>query len=142
MIKDSSEEKDPLTSSHVSAVFEDCLFREGEDTSDAVVAEGVIATFGFHPQRLVGHKAEIGAMLAELPSDFQLNGGGGGWSFLNACLRRDGEQWTGEHRVMEQLFALGLAVGYVTCLLPREVWPALPGGMPYYAVAVPHAVTP
>jgi len=35
---------------------------------------------------------------------------------------------------MEKLFLLGLAIEKVKCLMPREVWPALPGGMPYYVI--------
>lgn len=135
------EDTSVLTPQHVHAVFEDCLFRDGEDTSAAVLAEGIMSTAGFHPARLAGHKDEIRAMLAELPDDFHMSGGGG-MSFLNACTRRDGELWTGEHRTMELLFQLGMATGLVTCLLPREVWPALPGGMPYYAVVSTPEETP
>jgi hypothetical protein len=122
-----------LTSEHVRHVFADCLFRDGEDTTGAVMAEGIVITAGFHPTRLVSHSDEIRAMLAELPNAFHA-GKGGGWSFLNACMTRDGEQWTGEHATMEQLFLLGMAAGLVSCLLPREMWDALPGGMPYYVV--------
>jgi hypothetical protein len=35
---------------------------------------------------------------------------------------------------MEHLFQLGLAAGYVKPLLPREMWAAFPGGVPYYVV--------
>jgi hypothetical protein len=72
-------------------------------------------------------------MLAELPDMFK-ESGGGGWSFLNACDDRHGNQWTGLHQRMEQLFQLGIGIDKVECQLPREVWPALPGGMPYYIV--------
>ena len=54
-------------------------------------------------------------------------------SFLNACMTQSGEHW-GEHPSMDTLFVLGMAVGYVTCLLPRDSWKNLPGGMPYYQV--------
>jgi hypothetical protein len=73
-------------------------------------------------------------MLAELPDPFHDADIGGGGSFLQACNRQDGVQWTTEHRVMEQLFLLGIATGFVICQLPRWVWPVLPGGMPYYVV--------
>jgi len=56
-------------------------------------------------------------------------------SFLNACQDRNGNQWTDLHQRMEQLFVLGQAAGFVSCLLPRDMWAALPGGMPYYVVS-------
>lgn len=117
----------------VNAIFVDCLFKEGEDTSKHIKAEGVVRNVGFHPERLESHKAEILAMLDELPDEFKKSGGGG-MSFLNACNDKHGNQWTGLHQRMEQLFQLGIGVGKVKCLMPREMWSVLPGGMPYYAV--------
>jgi hypothetical protein len=122
-----------LDSDRVSAVFMDCLFRAGEDASKYVLAEGITINVGFHSERLESHRAEIEAMLAELPDEFQKSHGGG-WSFLNACNDRYGNQWTGSHQRMEQLFQLGIGIGKVKCQLPREMWPALPGGMPFYIV--------
>lgn len=72
-------------------------------------------------------------MLANLPDTFR-KGGGGGMSFLEACNDRNGTLWTGNHRSMENLFLLGLALGEVVCLLPRTMWYILPGGMPYYMI--------
>lgn len=117
----------------VNAIFMDCLFKKGEDTSKHVKAEGIVRNVGFHPERLESHKAEIEAMLDELPDEFKETGGGG-MSFLNACNDKHGNQWTGLHQRMEQLFQLGVGVGKVKSLMPREMWGVLPGGMPYYVV--------
>ncbi len=57
-------------------------------------------------------------------------------SYVDDCR---GEQWTGLHPTVDMLFTLGLAAGRVVCLMPRELWDALPGGMPYYMVRE-HAV--
>lgn len=122
-----------LRAAKVTAIFEDCLFKDGEDTSRHVKAEGVIHTVLLHPDRLKQHESEIAALLTELPIEFQ-ESGGGGMSFAHAYLDRYGNQWTGRHRVMEQLFLLGLASDKVTCLMPREAWRTLPGGLPYYMV--------
>ena len=122
-----------LTPERVSELFEKCLFQDGEDTSTAVVVEGIVANVGFHPGRLAAAADEIRALLNELPEKFRENEGGG-WSFLNACMDRHDHQWTGVHSTMEQLFLLGLASGQVECLLPRELWSVLPGGMPYYMI--------
>ncbi len=122
-----------LNAERVEKVFLDCLFRNGEDTSNLVRAEGITTTVGFHPERLEGHKVEIETMLNELPDEFKKSGGGDG-SFLNACNDKHGNQWTGFHVRMEQLFQLGIAIGKVEYLMRRELWGALPGGMPYYII--------
>lgn len=122
-----------LDPQRVEAIFLDCLFRESEDTSQHVKAEGIFSNVGFHPERLARYKAEISALLDELPDEFKKTGGGG-MSFLNACNDRSGNQWTGLHKRMEQLFQLGIGIGKVECLIPRKMWTTLPGGMPYFAV--------
>ena len=122
-----------LSAGHVNTVFMDCLFRDGEDTSQHVKAEGIVRNVGFHPERLESHRAEIVAMLDELPEQFHEKSGGG-WSFLNACNDKHGNQWTSLHQTMEQLFQLGIGIGKVKSLMPREMWGGLPGGMPYYVV--------
>jgi hypothetical protein len=128
-----TETMSPLNAERVEQVFLDCLFKEGEDTTNHVKAEGIVRNVGFHPERLTSHKEEISAMLDELGDEFKKSGGGG-MSFLNACNDRHGNQWTGLHLRMEQLFQLGVGIGKVECLMPRAMWSALPGGMPYYVV--------
>lgn len=122
-----------LSTVRVRQLFLDCLFKDGEDTSSHVKAEGITSIAEFNPDRLNIHKVEIEAMLDELPDEFKKSDGGG-MSFLNACNDRHGNQWTGFHQTMEQLFQLGIAIGKVECQLPKEMWQALPGGMPYYVV--------
>lgn len=122
-----------LTATTVEGIFLACLFKEGEDTANHVKAEGIVTRVGFHPQRLEEHKAEIAELLDLLPDTFKRTGGGG-MLFLNACFDRNDVQWTGMHSAVEQLFLLGLATGKVTELMPRELWSAMPGGMPYYVI--------
>lgn len=121
-----------LTARNVESVFKYCLFRDGEDTSNPAIADGVVSKFGFHRGRLEERKAEIRELLNGLSDDFQADKGGG-MSFLNACMTRDGQQW-GEHRNVEQLLALGIASEQAKILMPREMWSMFPGGMPYFAV--------
>lgn len=122
-----------LDQGRVNEVFLNCLFKDGEDTSKHVKAEGITRNVGFHPDRLEASRVEILAMLDELPNEFK-ESVGGGYSFLEACNDKHGNQWTGLHLRMEQLFQLGIGIGKVKCLLPREMWAVLPGGMPYYVV--------
>lgn len=122
-----------LTSQAVQDIFEDVLFKEGEDTSNHVKVEGILANFGFHPERLEKHRQEIIELLNELEDSFK-EGSGGGMSFLQACNDKHGNQWTDLHRVMEQLFCLGIGIDKAQYLMPRELWSALPGGMPYIVI--------
>jgi len=124
----------------VETAFLECLYepeeiQDGQVPPNTVKVEGIMADFGFHPERLEQQRDKVKAWLKELPHEFRLKEGGG-WSFLNACNQADGVQWTGLHQRMEQLFCLGTGLGLVKCLMPRDMWPALPGGMPYYAVLV------
>jgi len=122
-----------LTSENVEKIFTDCLFRNGENTDNTKYINGIINSFGFHLDRVKKHENDIYSMLKQLPENFQKDTGGG-WSFLNACNNKDGEQWTGFHRIMEKLFVIGMACDKVQCLLPQSLWKALPGSMPYYVV--------
>lgn len=123
----------------VDAIFYDSLFRDEEvpvegAPRDAVHADGIMMSVGFHPARLESHRADVRALLGQLPEQFSDKAGMGGWTFLNACLDRDGNEWTGDQITMDKLFMLGMALGQVVSLFERELWSALPGGMPYYMV--------
>jgi len=122
-------------SSKVDTIFLDSLFTDEEiDGSNtppegAVLVEGIVSKFGFHPERLATHKDQISDLIKLMPEEFSK---GGGWSFLNLCMDKDGNQW-GEHRNMEQLVALAIATEQGKYVMPREMWSVLPGGMPYIA---------
>jgi hypothetical protein len=73
-------------------------------------------------------------MLYELPDNFQSNNKANGWSFLEACVDKNGTQWTGEPHFVELLMILGLAIGRVEYCLPKKMWSALPKGLPYFRV--------
>ncbi len=116
----------------INTILKDCLFQDGEDHSNAVIAKGITLNFGFHPKRLESHRSEVITELNDLPTEFHVDGGGG-WSFLNMCNDKAGELWTGEHRIMEQLVCLGIALKLVKEQMP-DMRDVLPGGVPYYVV--------
>lgn len=130
-----------LTTQNVDAVVRRVLYTreetgqaEGDDIPNgAVVVNGIVTKYAFHPDRLKESVEDIRSMLRQLPDVFH-KGTRDGYSFLGACNDRSGRQWTGEHRVMEALFCLGLGVGAVVELMPRDLWSILPGGVPYYGV--------
>lgn len=118
-----------LDPARVEAIFLGCLFKDGEDTSNHVAPEGITQTVKFNPDRVESHKAEIEALLDELPDQFKT-----GSSFLSASEDKRGNQWTGFHHRVEQLFQLGMAIDKVEYQLPRDAWSILPGGMPFLVV--------
>ena len=120
-----------LTSEAVTETFEKVY---DEDNGDVEVDLALGGLRRFNSKALDENKARILELLRELPEEFMKSGSGGGWSFLEAANDKHGNQWTGMHMVMAQLFGMGQAAGLVELLLPRELWAVAPGGMPYYVV--------
>lgn len=125
-----------LTAENVRAVVTDAIFRDeeisGGPPSDYIEGDGILRRFGFHPERLESHREDVHSMLQQLGDDFKAEAGGGA-SFLNMCIRADGVHWA-EQSTCADLCALGTALGLVSFPLPREVWGALPGGVPYVTI--------
>jgi hypothetical protein len=122
-----------LTAENVKNTFLNCLYKECECTEKHVKVEGVMLKIGFNPIRLKENEQHIIDMLNELPDSFKKNGGGG-MSFLNMCYDKYDEQWTGIHKNVDELVCLGLAIGKLSYLTPKDTWSVLPGGMPYLLV--------
>lgn len=122
----------------LNEMFLDCLFKADEIVDDKpiiepLIVEGVLGSFGFHAGRVKIHETEIIAMLKEMQPEF-FKSTGGGWSFLNLCQDRNGNQWTDFHKTVNELICLGIAIKKVRYLLPREMWDCFPGGMPYVQI--------
>ena len=119
-----------LTIENVEKVFFNCLFKDGEDTTNHIRVDGVVRKIGFHPERIKEYEEEIQNLLSQLPNQFSE---GGGWSFLKMPFNMDNEMW-GDQPHAEMLMGLGMAINKVRYLLPRELWIGLPGGVPYVTV--------
>lgn len=125
-----------LTIENVQAILKSCLYRDDEISQDkppdgAIIADGVLHKFALHPERTAAAKSAIDALLMELPDEFQKSKGGG-WSFLNACMDKHGRHW-GEHRNIEELVCLGIAVKSAAWLM-KDMMEIMPGGLPYFVV--------
>jgi hypothetical protein len=137
-----------LTSENVHRVMMDSLFHDGEVAAGEIPKEyvealGVVQKVGFHPQRLELHRQDVIELLSQLPEQFNARSpshpeGGAGWSFLNSVTDRDGNQWSG-HKNAEALLMLGLGLKLVEYNMPRDMWSALPGGVPYFTILAPKA---
>lgn len=117
-----------LSSENVKKVFDECFLENGDKK-----VIGIAHEFSFDSDKLSKNSDEIKDMLHQLPDPF-MQDIGGGWSFIMACDDKNGNQWTGLHLRMEQLFVMGEAIGAVKSLFPRKFWKELPGGVPYYVV--------
>ena len=125
-----------LSSTAVEEVLKSVLFKDdeivdGKPPADAVLVDGLINPFAFHPGRLKEAAPKIAAMLAELPPQFNAKTGGG-WSFLNGAMDKNDRQW-GEQRDVDRLVCLGIGVGKAAWIM-REMMSVLPGGVPYFQV--------
>lgn len=121
-----------LSPKRVEEVLLGCLFKK-EEIPDGkklfVIAEGVIAKYAFHPQRLEGHRPKIVELINELnPKFFEHTGGG--WTFLNLAFDKKDRHW-GEHRDCDNLLCLAIAIKHARIQFPRDMWDVFPGGVPY-----------
>lgn len=103
-----------------------------EAMPDAKLVRAVINTFGFSSSALEKHKEAIMKELAGMQDVF-FETPGGGMSMLQMVMDLNGEHWA-EHRNAEALIALGIGIGMVSFPIPREIWRALPGSMPYIMI--------
>lgn len=117
----------------IHEIMKDCLYKPDEIENgipgDVVIVDGILAKFGLNPLKLNANKEKILKIIQKMHPNFFQNTGGG-WTFLNLCIDKDGVQW-GEHRDCEALIILAIAIDKCKYLLPRDMWSALPGGMPY-----------
>lgn len=123
-----------ISSVIVDSVFRDCLYKEeeivdGKFTIEPIYVEGIVATFGLHPERVKQHAKEVKIMIDQLPDKFKV-----GWTFMNLCNTKDGDQWTGLQQQLEQLVVLGIATNNMIYCAPRPMWCIMPGGLPYIQV--------
>jgi len=129
-----------LSADRLKEMIRSSMYDEGEVSVDAyetgklpagaMIVEGITAMFVFKPDRLEVHRDEALLMIDQLNDNFKV-GGGGGWSFLNLCMDKDENQWTGFHQAQEMLVVICMGLGLARYVLPRAMWSSFPGGMPY-----------
>lgn len=105
---------------------------------DAILVRGIVVAYAFHPERVKKNALKIREILLFMPETFW-EGKGGGWSFVNLCMTKDDFHW-GEHSDMEALVCLGIATGQASYCLPRDMWSALHGSVPYIVFHKPREI--
>ena len=124
------------TASKVNAILLSCLYndselpKDGSAPKDAVIVKGVVGQFGFNPERLEAARSKVEDIIKEVVADEFLEGKGGGMSFLQLCMDREGQQWA-EHRTLDEFCCLAQGLKLASFPLSREFWAVLPGGVPY-----------
>lgn len=112
----------------VIETFKKCLFHPEDDPTKKQIVQGVVQNFAFCSDRLEENRETIVALLGNLPDVFTQ-----GYSFLNLCIDKNGNQWTDYQAICEQLMVMGIALDLLAYCFPRECWKALPGKLPYIA---------
>lgn len=121
----------PLTAENVEKIHNICIGKA--ENIDTFFVEGIKNTYWYNKKKIEQRTEDIEQMLSQLPKNFRKSVGGG-WSFLQMCMRDDDVQWTGLHVTMEKLMCLGIACGKMEYLMPKKLWCALPAGMPYVVI--------
>lgn len=118
-----------LNAGRVQEIFKDSLAESGVYAKQV---SGIAFDAYLLLSKIDEYRNEIFDMLLELDDKFMRSKGGGA-SFLESCYDKYGTQW-GEQDTMMLLFMLGIGAGKVVETLPRSLWDALPGNVPYYTV--------
>jgi len=115
---------------HVDAMVKHSLFSQGEEERDRVIVDGFVQTFAFHRDRLEANRSAIKILIRDVVDDTFLLGGGGGNTAIYLTVDRTGQNWA-DQATAEAFFCLAAGLGLATYSVPRELWVAMPGGMPY-----------
>lgn len=95
-----------------------------------------VSSLRWHREMLDGARPTILRMLRGLPKEFR-NESGGGLSMTRIDRREDGSEWDENGLPCCLLLAMALATGYAKISTPRELWDAMPGGLPYIELHLP-----
>lgn len=120
-----------LTSKHVKEIFLDCFLPENHtDNTKVIPVSTVTGNFGFDPEKIEKHAADIQQMISQLSSNFdEVNQG---YTFMYLPFKGENDEQWGEQIDGDHLMALGLASGWMKLTIEnREIWKVLPGGVPY-----------
>ena len=110
-----------LTPKTVEDMYVECVHRDGELTSEMLVAPSIRTTTTFSRSRIAQHRQSIRQLLAQLPATFR-QAPDGERSTLG-CYTHGGRQWTQLPSEVDHLFALGVAIEAVHIMGVAARWP-------------------
>lgn len=130
-VKDIMIGKDREDGTHIPGVlYEEIELKLVRPPPAAIMVEGLVRNFGFHPIRLEEARPKVVKLIGQIVQDPFLKSKGGGWSFLNLCMDRNEQQWA-EHPTMEEFVCLCIGLKLASYCMPRSMWPMFPGEVPY-----------
>lgn len=127
VVEEKIQQEATLTEQNVEKIFEDCLLKS-DSPEEATIVAGVMTTAFFRTDKLNEHKKELIAMIDQLA---KINKGP---HFTSLCFTEEGNIWTENHKVIDELMILGLAteILQIPLDLPRAEWNAsFPDGLPF-----------
>ncbi len=113
-----------LTSQNVENLFKQCLSEKG------TLIEGIIVQAKLDVSK---HIEDITSLLSQLPDEYY-ESKGKGWSFYNAHIAKDGNEWSGMASTTEKLIVLGIAAHKIKYISSPKLWLTLPGEIPYFVI--------
>ena len=130
MMNNGSKEVERVNANDVRELYRSCLLTDDEvkddmPTVDFIFGEGVMSISVFNSDRIENAKEKISLLFDKIIPD-----GCDNISFLNLCVDKNDNLWTGEHSTVDLLVQLGVASGEISYLVPRKEWKGLPGEMP------------
>ena len=130
MMNNGSKEVERVNANDVRELYRSCLLTDDEVKDDMpvvdfILGEGVMSISVFNSDRIENAKEKISLLFDKIIPD-----GCDNISFLNLCVDKNDNLWTGEHSTVDLLVQLGVASGEISYLVPRKEWKDLPGEMP------------
>lgn len=122
-----------IDAKRVDEIFYDCFLPvndKSEAKENSTFVEGITIDVFFDNEKLDKNKNELNNIINNLNPTFK-----NGWTFLNLCLDKENNQWTGLHEEMQKLMLLGMAIGRMGYCCGRDLWNILPGNVPYVYVS-------
>lgn len=122
-----------LTPERVNELFTTCLIQHDIScgTDDDLIVEGIKMKVAFSKKSLAILSDDIKVLISQLPENAFNISKGNGMPFILLCNNKDGELWTGVHRIIEELIMLAIGINCCKYLLPKKLWKLLPGRLPY-----------
>ena len=120
-----------LTIENVEKIFLDCFLPNNyTDNTKVIPVNTVTGNFGFDPEKIEKHAADIQQMISQLSSNF--DEANEGYSFMNLPFKGENDELWGGQINGDHLMALGLASGWMKLTIEdKYLWQALAGGVPY-----------